>query len=56
MSKYQKVTVQWENGETHEYIGEVMQYPTSIAVRPPRCKKFRMVGRIQDVISIEEIN
>jgi hypothetical protein len=56
MKKYQKVTMQWENGELHDYIGEVMRSSTSIAVRPPRCKKFVHIGRIENIVSIKEVN
>jgi hypothetical protein len=50
--KYMRVTMRWSNGELHEHIGEVMQTSTSIAIRPPRHKKFVHIGRLQDVVSI----
>lgn len=50
--QYKKVTMRWSNGELHEHIGEVIQSSTSIAIRPPRHKKFVHIGRLEDVVSI----
>lgn len=54
MKKQMKVTMLWENGEEHEYIGEVEIMGSSIALRKPRGKKFVLIGRREDCVSIEE--
>jgi hypothetical protein len=51
---YVKVTMRWENGEHHEYVGDLLIMGSSLALRKPRAKKFVLLGRKEDCLSIEE--